>query len=444
MEEVKPEEKGFEDPAVPKKKSRPFRRFLYAVIFFGSVALAMEYMKASNTSLTYFKKQPESEPKFLDESAKDAEMAKRGQEERIKKIRESIQQELVHDHHISGDEFQSKVMRKKIEIAKELENILKLSEIKGDEKYHNVIENFAQEVKAMNIKQSAKKEEIEKQLEKLENIRLKIEAEINALEIYFEKKDKNVKQYRDEQLTSFKDTLNNFLKEFNQVKTENESTAFSYLDKMKELIEEGEEHIKEIDAKIPKDLKEVREDIRERYSKLKFMIKEYYRDHQGTSETFEFVKNYLDKSSQALQRLKHMNIVTDKESDIKTLEDEKQILITMINKMKQEIKGTQEDFRHRVERLQKIHKLSEKNMLNLLEYHNKLEALCIQMDNAAMKGGDISTDLNYIMNYTTKEDELIEAICLDLLSEPETSTKVVTSNEIEKHFRDKRYATYRK
>lgn len=72
----------------------------------------------------------------------------------------------------------------------------------------------------------------------------------------------------------FRERLDVFLTEFNKIKTENESTAFSYLDKIKDLIQEGEEHIKDIDAKIPNNMKTVKEDIRARYIKLKFMIKE--------------------------------------------------------------------------------------------------------------------------------------------------------------------------
>jgi hypothetical protein len=72
----------------------------------------------------------------------------------------------------------------------------------------------------------------------------------------------------------FRDRLDLFLSEFNKIKNGNESTSFSYLDKIKDLIVEGEEHIKDIDAKIPTNLKTVKDDIRARYIKLKFMIKE--------------------------------------------------------------------------------------------------------------------------------------------------------------------------
>lgn len=163
--------------------------------------------------------------------------------------------------------------------------------------------------------------------------------------------------------------------EFNKIKTENEATAASYLHKIKGLIEEGEEHIKDIEDKIPKDLKSVKQDVKQRLLKLRFMIREYYRDHKSTSEGYEQVKMYLDKSSSVLKRIKNMKLTTDEEAEIKKLEDEKEILKMMIDKMKKEIKGTQVDFNEKQERLKKIHKLSQKNKFYLLEYYNKLEAL---------------------------------------------------------------------
>lgn len=209
------------------------------------------------------------------------------------------------------------------------------------------------------------------------------------------------------------------------------------------MIEEGEEHIKDIDAKIPRDLKTVREDIRARYSKLKFMIKEYQRDHKTTTNAYQFVKSYLDKSSHVLKRIKNMNLATDEDAEIKRLEDEKSILEMMINKMKQEIQGTQEDFKQRFDRLEKIHKLSENNKLDLLEYYNKLESLCISLEKLAVTGGDNSPYLKEVIDYTNKEDELMDAICQDLLKDTHTSTSVVTSGKIERYFNANREKIYR-
>jgi hypothetical protein len=124
-------------------------------------------------------------------------------------------------------------------------------------------------------------------------------------------------------LSGFSERLDNFFKEFSRIKSENESTAIAYLDKIKELIEEGEAHVKDIDSKIPKDLKSMKEDLRQRYSKLKFMINEYYEHYNTTSDNRKLSKYYLDKSAQTLKRLTNLHLRTDEEAELKKLEDEK-------------------------------------------------------------------------------------------------------------------------
>lgn len=241
-------------------------------------------------------------------------------------------------------------------------------------------------------------------------------------------------------MDEFKGKLDSFLAEFNKIKTENEPTAIAYMDKLKGLLEEGEEHIKDIDAKIPKDLKTVKEEIRTRYTKLKFMIKEYRRDHASISENYELIKN---KSSKVLKRMANMNEITDEDAEIKRLEDEKAVLQKMIDRMKRELATTNETMNQRLFRLEKIHKLSQANKLDLLEYYNKLDALCIYLENVEVKGGDVSGQLRDIITYTDKQDELIDVICSDLLSSPHTSTNLVTVNQIESYFKANRESIYR-
>jgi RNA polymerase-binding transcription factor DksA len=81
--------------------------------------------------------------------------------------------------------------------------------------------------------------------------------------------------------------------------------------------------VKDIDSKIPKDLKSMKEDLRQRYSKLKFMINEYYEHYNTTSDNRKLSKYYLDKSAQTLKRLTNLHLRTDEEAELKKLEDEK-------------------------------------------------------------------------------------------------------------------------
>ena len=117
-------------------------------------------------------------------------------------------------------------------------------------------------------------------------------------------------------MRKLKDKADSFFKEFNSIKTENEGSGSTYMDKIKRLIEEGEEHIKDIDSKIPKDLKTVKQDIHERMSKLRFMIKENFRNHKSNSENYEFINKYLDRWSTALKKMKLIDS-NDEDSKLK-------------------------------------------------------------------------------------------------------------------------------
>jgi len=212
---------------------------------------------------------------------------------------------------------------------------------------------------------------------------------------------------------------------------------------VKDLIDEGEEHIKDIDAKIPKDLRTVKEDIRKRYIKLKFMISEYYRDHNAKTDTRNQIKDYLEKSSKSLKRLANVNLATDDDAEIKKLEDEKQILSSMIKRVKNEIAITHNGSENMLDRLKKIYELSADNKFNLLEYYNKLETLWVLLERFTVTGGDVSMIIKDALNYTDGQDELMNAVCKDLLSNRHTSKNLITSSQIEKYFKTNKEKIYR-
>ena len=334
-----------------------------------------------------FKTNTDPEPHFMQKSEINTEISKRGREERIKQIREILHQEVDTEFDNPTKGYDVRILAKQKRIQKEIEDILKLESITEPEKYKEIVDMIQElqiEIDKSHLDQDGKLYTIEVELEKLEKIKHIIDQEIRDLRIYFEKIDDNIEQIQVNKhilpiqktsLNGFKEKIDNFITEFGKIKTEGESAAFSYLDKVKDLIDEGEEHIKDIDAKIPKDLRTVKEDIRKRYIKLKFMISEYYRDHNAKTDTRNQIKDYLEKSSKSLKRLANVNLATDDDAEIKKLEDEKQILSSMIKRVKNEIAITHNGSENMLDRLKKIYELSADNKFNLLEYYNKLETL---------------------------------------------------------------------
>lgn len=66
------------------------------------------------------------------------------------------------------------------------------------------------------------------------------------------------------------------------------------------------------------------------------------------------------------------------------------------------------------------------------------------MEKLAFTGGDLTKELSSVCEYTNKEDELMVAICKDLLSNKHTSSDIVTVSMIENHFKKHKQNVYRK
>ena len=234
--------------------------------------------------------------------------------------------------------------------------------------------------------------------------------------------------------------LNTFLSEFNKIKTENESSAYSYLNRLKDLIEEGDSHIKDIELKMPKTLQSVKEDTRKRYYKLKFMMKEYYKDHKELYKTYLTLKDYIDKSKITLEKLSFLKEQTFKKSEIKRLKDENLVLEHLNNNV---LSMTDSISKHKNDPTKYINKIST-TKLDILEYHNHLEKFIIKLERLSTSGGDASRAISDILLYVDGQDELIVETCSDLSSNAYMSKNVVTITKINNYFDQNRQDIYRK
>jgi len=285
-----------------------------------------------------------------------------------------------------------------------------------------------------------KKSQVEGELERLERLKELIKTEIHELKEEFEQSEHIVENLRETHLSKFKSKLDTFMAEFTKIKAENEPIAMSYLNKVKDLIEEGEEHIKDMESKIPKDLKSVKKDVREKYYKLKFMMKEYSRDHKSASANYEKLKQYFSSFDE--KQFRKMEKGTDQFAEFRKLKDEKAILELLVRKMRDEIQVTRIDFQNRKKRLEKIQHLSVSKKLDLLQYYNEINILCSKMNRAKMVGGDISENLKKLQEISQGQDDLMIAISNDLLSKCHTSTNIITSKAILKFFKENREKYY--
>ena len=271
-------------------------------------------------------------------------------------------------------------------------------------------------------------------------IREKIESEINSLDQSFNQGKEDIENYRKPTIDNLRKRLNTFLSEFNKIKTENESSAYSYLNRLKDLIEEGDSHIKDIELKMPKTLQSVKEDTRKRYYKLKFMMKEYYKDHKELYKTYLTLKDYIDKSKITLEKLSFLKEQTFKKSEIKRLKDENLVLEHLNNNVLSMIDSIS---KHKNDPTKYINKIST-TKLDILEYHNHLEKFIIKLERLSTSGGDASRAISDILLYVDGQDELIVETCSDLSSNAYMSKNVVTITKINNYFDQNRQDIYRK
>lgn len=193
-----PEQQEPKPTPPPKKRRGKFFKLMVGLCVFGSAVLVLEYMNLLKTDLRP-RFQEEKGPVFFDESKKDGELVKRGREERIRQMREVLHQELSTEFKAPPDGYDQKLTDRQKEIQNELENILKLSQIKEPEKYKKIadmIESMQLEIQATHDQQTDKRKQIEQELERLERLRVIIDTEVSDLKRYYEEVDESLEEYR--------------------------------------------------------------------------------------------------------------------------------------------------------------------------------------------------------------------------------------------------------
>jgi hypothetical protein len=191
-------------PIVHKKKPRRFRNFMMLLFLLGGVFGTLEYMQMANKNL---KDQKTNEPVFLDENKKDAEFVKLGKEERIRQIREALEQQVIQDFKIPLESLDEKVQKKQNEIVEELEKLIKLDVIKESHmkegenisKYAEVakmLEDLKMEIEAKQAQYEKKYEDSQIEVEKLSKIKHIIEQEMSSLKSHLEEVDSKIDEIK--------------------------------------------------------------------------------------------------------------------------------------------------------------------------------------------------------------------------------------------------------
>lgn len=202
VEEEKP--KPTPEPVVHRSKPRRFRRFVMLLCLLGGVFGTLEYMQMANQNI---KGQRYDEPAFFDENKKDAELARLGQEERIRQIREALEQQIIEDFKIPFESMDEKLQKKQSEISEELEKLIKFDVIKknhmkeGGEtsKYSEIVEMLEDLQKEIEEKQAEYEKKFEKsqiEIEKLSKIKHIIEQEMSSLKAHLEEVDQKVDEIK--------------------------------------------------------------------------------------------------------------------------------------------------------------------------------------------------------------------------------------------------------
>ena len=183
---------------------------------------------------------------------------------------------------------------------------------------------------------------------------------------------------------------------------------------------------------MPKDLSTVKQDIKERMVKLRFMVSEYLRHHRSKSENYEFINQYLEKCSLILNKMRTTN--SDDNFKNKEADREKEDIDKIMVQIKQEILKVNDEIDDNNLIFERYNNLNSNNTLELNEYLAKLESLYVKMESISLTGGDISEKLQEFITYVGDENELISSICKDLLTNEYTSSNVITVKSIKDNF----------
>ncbi|CAI2360986.1 unnamed protein product [Moneuplotes crassus] len=428
----------------PSRESGFFRsKLLGYLIIFGGIGFvlnnSLEYRKESHPHVPTQRKKMQSNPAlYLNE-----ESFQQAKDHRLSQIRNSIEQELEQEYQLIPEGYNTRFLRRQQDLTGQVHQLLGLDKIKDPERYEEATKNIREvnhEIEEAFKGLDAQKSKIERQLETLDKLRNLIEGEINDLQQEFNKAETKVEEYREAHFQNLKAKSQSFLREFGKIKTESESAVLSYLNKVKDFIEEGQECIKDIELNIPEDLTNVDEDSRARYVRLKFMIKEYYRDHDSAATSYERLKEYFHNYKKG--DFLTIERGTDQLAQIRALEDEKSILMAMIQEMKNEIESTAQDMDQRKKRIAKINYMSTSKKIDILQYYNEIDSLCAKMNRVRLVGGNISSDLMQVKDFSKGQDELLSTIIDDLLSNGQTSTDVITARKLETIFANNRHDYY--
>lgn len=184
--------------ASPKPVRRRRYKFYAFFIISGLAIGGLQYGKMSNQEPKPYSPQ---KPQFSYEKAnqRDPEMQARVKDERILKIRQTLQQELEQEFQDLPESYDKKLVQKQKEIKDDINKLLGFDKIAEPEKYAEIsakIMQVQEEIKQQYDLQSAKEGNIKSELERLEKLKLIIDSEIYALKCEFEEAVEAVDNHR--------------------------------------------------------------------------------------------------------------------------------------------------------------------------------------------------------------------------------------------------------
>lgn len=141
----------------------------------------------------------------MDENARDQVLIQKGREERIKRIREALQQEISKSFQppVGPDGKPAPGTRDfkytAGDIRKELESVLKLDQVKDPEKYKKIyeqIDDLEREVNATYEREKHTKANVEDELERLAKIKAIIDQDLKELRKHFEETNTEIEDIK--------------------------------------------------------------------------------------------------------------------------------------------------------------------------------------------------------------------------------------------------------
>lgn len=183
----------------PSKPVRRRRYKFYAFFILSGLAIGgLQYGKMRGQDPLPYSPQ---KPKFSYQKAsqRDPELHERVKDERILKIRQSLQQELEQEFQDLPENYDQKLVQKQREIKDDINKILGFENITEPEKYAEIsakIMQVQEEIKQQYDLETTKQVSIKTELERLEKLKLIIDSEIYSLKCEFEEAVEAVDNHR--------------------------------------------------------------------------------------------------------------------------------------------------------------------------------------------------------------------------------------------------------